>query len=373
LFRNDNSGLLVLGTLDLEVRKVKKVLWVVGCCFVLGALQVLAVCPPEDVTGDCIVNFEDLAALSRAWLTGDGIPADMVAIPGGTFMMGDSFNEGDSDERPIHIVNLDSFYMSKYEITNGQYCAFLNATQTKVVSSVVYDRLDTGNNSPYFDTSTNFFSQIAFSNNTFSVRTKGGRNMSNDPVVCVTWYGAVAYCNWRSQQEGKQPCYNFSTWTCDFTKNGYRLPTEAEWEFAARGGLSVQRFPWGNTITHSQANYESDSSYSYDISPTRGFHPTWSRDGIVPYTSPVGSFPANGYGLYDMAGNVWEWCNDWHGGYSSSSQTNPTGPTIGSYRVLRGGGWYYLGAYSCRVSDRNYRNPYGRDYGFGFRVALDYK
>lgn len=212
----------------------------------------------------------------------------------------------------------------------------------------------------------------------FSVRTKGGRSMVNDPMVRVSWYGAVAYCNWRSHQEGRQPCYNLSTWTCDFSKNGYRLPTEAQWEYAARGGLSGRRFPWGNTITHSQANYYSRSEYSpglsptpYDISPTRGCHPTWD-DGIYPYTSPVGSFAPNGYGLYDMTGNVWEWCNDWHDDYSSSPQTNPTGPTSGTYRVLRGGCWYY-GAGYCRVASRGSLGPGVRsDSRVGFRVSLGF-
>jgi formylglycine-generating enzyme len=211
------------------------------------------------------------------------------------------------------------------------------------------------------------------------VRLKGRSDMSNDPVVCVSWYGAVAYCNWRSEQEGRQPWYNLSTWTCDFTKNGYRLPTEAEWEYAARGGHSNERFPWGITITHTQANYFSEWTegkpvYPYDVNPTEGYHPTWSSDGIFPYTSPVGSFPANGYGLYDMAGNVFVWCNDWYSGtyYSPMPQLNPTGPTTGNWRVLRGGGWDGS-SYFCRVSDRNYGYPdYGSDHS-GFRLVLDFK
>ena len=302
-------------------------------------------------------------------------PSDIAFIPGGTFQMGDSFIEGYFNERPVHTVTLDSFYMSKYEITNQQYCAYLNSALGQglitVTSGVVY-QAGSGTSYPYCDTSTiSAYSQIAYSGGVFSVRTKGGRNMANDPMIRVSWYGAVAYCNWRSKQEGHEFCYNLSTWNCDFNKKGYRLATEAEWEYAARGGLSSQRFPWGNTISHSQANYYSRSSYSYDISPTRGYHPTWN-DGIYPYTSVVGSFSLNGYGLYDMAGNVFEWCNDWYSisYYSSSPVNNPTGPTSGSLRVLRDGSWNYF-AYHCRAAYRDNHGPSSRLNYFGFRVVLD--
>jgi len=351
-------------------------------CISLWAVPCLAVCPSMDATGDCHVDFKDLAVFASQWLSGDGIPDDRVAIPGGTFVMGDSFNEGFNNEHPVHNVTLDSFYMSKYEITNGQYCEFLNTTQPKVVDGVVYGRLDEGNRFPYFNTSpTDPFSQIAYDQNPFgryiySVRMKGRSDMSSDPVVCVSWYGAVAYCNWRSQKEGKGSCYNLSTWACDFRKNGYRLPTEAEWEYAARGGLSGKRFPWGDTISHDQANYYSyweggKPVYSYDLSPKEGYHLTWN-DGIFPYTSEVGSFPPNGYGLYDMAGNVWEWCNDWYSDsyYSSSSNTNPTGPATGTVRVFRGGSWS-RNAWLCRIALRNGFTPDGRNSSDGFRLVLD--
>jgi len=328
-------------------------------------------------------------------------PEDIVLIPSGTFAMGDNPPDGYSDEFPVHTVTVDSFYIGKYEVTNGQYCDYLNSGKSQglitVTSGVVY-KAGSGTIYPYCDTSTSSsYSQIAYSGGVFYVRTKKGRNMANDPMVRVSWYGSAAYCNWRSQQDGYEQCYNLSTWNCDFSKKGYRLATEAEWEYAARGGLSGRRFPWGNDIYHTQANYYSSATISYDKSPTRGWHPLWN-DGIKPYTSPVGFFDgtmkykaeyqwpgsatsyqttsgANNYGLYDMAGNVWEWCNDWYSEtyYSSSPTNNPTGP-LGplNYRVFRGGGWYYS-AEGCRVALRRHYWPDDRSGdGLGFRIVLDF-
>jgi len=258
------------------MRSAGILIFLIASLCLINSPKALAACPSADLTGDCFVDLEDFALMANQWLTGDpNIPDDLVHIPNGGFIMGDSFSEGTSNELPLHTVTLDTFYMGKYEVTNAQYCTFLNSAypaQLKVVSGVVYATSDTSNSYPYCDTSTSSsYSQIAYSGGVFSVRTKSGRDMSNDPLVKVSWYGAVAYCNWRSQQEGYEQCYNLSTWACDFNKHSYRLATEAEWEYAARGGLSGKRFPWGDTITHSQANYYSESSYSYDISPTLVF------------------------------------------------------------------------------------------------------
>ena len=315
--------------------------------------------------------------------------------------MGDHFEpEGGSDELPVHAVLLDSFFMSKFEITNQQYCDYLNnayPTQITVVSGVVC--ASSGDHCDYYcNTSTaSSYSQIAYSGGVFSVRTKDGRDMSDDPMVEVSWYGAVAYCNWRSGEEGYEACYDLSTWECDFSKHGYRLATEAEWEYAARGGLSGKRFPWDDpNISHSQVNYHANTFYSYDVSPTSGYHPLWN--GVRPHTSPVGFFDgtmkykvdynwpgsdtsyqttsgANGYGLYDMAGNVWEWCNDWYNSnyYSTTPypHVNPEGPNSSSYRVLRGGSWSE-DAINCRVASRVYHyEPGALGIHFGFRIVLD--
>src|SRR5438034_9715585 len=164
----------------------------------------------------------------------------------------------------------------------------------------------------------------------------------------------VKWSNARSEQAGLTPVYYtdagltqvYSTGEVtpyvNWAVNGYRLPTEAEWEKAARGGVSGQRFPWGNTIDWSQANYHSAwcggaPCFSYDLAPTSGFDPAFN-DGVYPLTSPVGSFAANGYGLYDMAGDLEKWCWDWYGTpYAGGS--DPRGPASGSLRVLRGGLW----------------------------------
>jgi len=294
--------------------------------------------------------------------------------------MGDNLGDGYSDERPVHTVIVDSFYLGKYEITTRQYCDYLNSAMSHGLITVMSGAVcKPGCGTAYvycYTHSASTCSQIDCNDvsGIFSVRTKSSRDMSNDPMVEVSWYGAVAYYNWRSQQEAYEQCYDLSTWTCEFSKKGYRLATEAEWEYAARGGLSGRRFPWGDTIQHSQANYYSSSSYSYDVSPTRGSHPTWN-DGVDPYTSPVDSFAPNGYGLYDMAGNVSELCNDWYSDsyYGSSPVNNPTGPTTSGWgvRVLRGGAWNEL-AFKSRVA---YRDCVPLDYphrAICFRCVLDF-
>lgn len=305
-------------------------------------------------------------------------PAGMALIPGGTFLMGNlkAADEGDDDELPFINPTMASFYMDKTEITNEQYCEFLNsALQQGLIAVRAGTVYQAGSEWSflYCETTSSDHQSMIFYNTDFIVRPKNGRDMAHDPIILVSWYGAAAYCNWRSQQEGREPCYNLSTWECDFSKKGYRLPTEAEWEYAARGGLSAYRFPWGETITHNQANYYSDAAFSYDTSLTRGYHPTW-HDLDSPFTSPVGSFPANGFGLYDMAGNAQEWCNDWYSAtyYESSPASNPTGPATGTGRVIRGGCWYSSAA-DCRVASRDFDGPSHGGTDCGFRIVLNPK
>jgi hypothetical protein len=206
----------------------------------------------------------------------------------------------------------------------------------------------------------------------------GSGKAANHPVQEVSWYDSVKWCNARSEKEGRAPAYYtdaglatvyrsgqvspYLNWT-----SGYRLPTEAEWEKAAHGGLSGQRFPWGNTISQSLANFDNISGESYQTGPT-GYNATYVTWGM-PYTSPVGSFAPNAYGLFDMAGNVWQWCWDWYG-TPYAGGTDPHGAASGSYRVCRGGSWGD-GAYSCRAAFRNYNIPtFSNYYAVGFRSVL---
>jgi len=234
------------------------------------------------------------------------ITPEMVLVEGGTFQM------GNNDERPVHTVEVSSFYMGKYEVTYKEYRQF-----------------DPGYCSDYYS---------RWSNDSYVV------------VECVSWFNTINYCNWLSDKEGFERCYSGSGHdiVCDFSKNGYRLPTEAEWEYACRAGTTTDYY-WGD---------EMNGDYC------------WYRDNSVNQGHFVGQKKPNQFGLYDMSGNVWEWCWDWYDGsyYSKSPSKNPMGPSSGSDRVLRGGSWSY-GAGGCRSGCRGGLHP-GCNYStLGFRVV----
>ncbi|MFQ6042958.1 MAG: formylglycine-generating enzyme family protein [Candidatus Poribacteria bacterium] len=223
------------------------------------------------------------------WPT-DGAP--MALIPAGEFQMGSY--DGDNDEKPVHTVYLDAFYMDKYEVTVEQYRKFIQATGHSPPDwSKVYEYSPT----------------------------------DNHPIIFVSWEDAQAYCKWA----------------------GKRLPTEAEWEKAARGGLVGKKYPWGDSIDSGKANY----------------------GGNVGSTTPVGKYPPNGYGLYDMAGNVWEWCADWYDRnyYSSSPRENPPGAPSGRFRVCRGGAWNNNPSL-MRVANRDRHAPTYSNVNQGFRCVV---
>ncbi|MCX6877689.1 MAG: SUMF1/EgtB/PvdO family nonheme iron enzyme [Verrucomicrobia bacterium] len=274
------------------------------------------------------------------------VPSGFVIIPAGEFIMGDAL-DGDQAAAP-HKVTASGFFMQQKEVTEAQWDE----------GRVEADRLG------YYD----LFGAVVW-------------KAPQSPVQEVTWYAVVKWCNLVSEIDGLTPCYytdaahmivyrngdtDLDNTLVNWDANGYRLPTEAEWEKAARGGLSGKRFPWGDAISHREANFANDGVESYQTGTT-GFHPTY-QSGKSDFTSPVGSFAANGYGLYDMAGNALEWCWDRHGSYPAELQKDPRGTEVGSSRVLRGGAWR-LPARACRVAARDGVEPGKTGDVIGFRIA----
>ncbi len=250
-----------------------------------------------------------------------GMDIEMVQLPAGTFLMGSNsqYTEYEMEiaedvfitvytwERPVHAVTLDVFKISSTEITQEQYRVVMGTSPSKFYG---------------FD---------------------------NLPVENVSWEDAVTFCNKLSEMTGLEPCYELASWECDFTRNGFRLPTEAEWEYACRGGSKLE---WGSGST----------------GPGDLRHTAWFRENSYHTTNPVRSLAPNLAGLYDMQGNVLEWCNDFLGYYNCNHQTNPTGPSHGKQRIVRGGAWAST-AVDCRPSTRrgrfqDYKEPY-----LGFRIV----
>jgi len=229
-------------------------------------------------------------------VTSDSSVEELVLIPGGEFLMG---SDSEGDHSPVHKVHIDSFYLDRYEVTNAQYLRFCQAT---------------GHRLPDFWGMDDF---------------RCGPDYPSHPVITVSWYDATVYAEW-----------------C-----GKRLPTEAEWEYAARGGLAGMHYPNAATLHPSDGNYNRSA-----------------KGGPV----AVGSYPQNGFGLLDMQGNVVEWVWDFYapGYYSSSPSVNPQGPEFGRFRVIRGGGWH-SGASCNRVYFRNALPPGWVDFNVGFRCAKD--
>jgi formylglycine-generating enzyme required for sulfatase activity len=278
-------------------------------------------------------GLTDSATASTTYTISSNV-GHMILVPGGTFTMGRTTGSGDADELPTHSVTLNSFYIGEFEVTQGQY-------------------------------------QSIMDNNPASLYGVG----KNHPVYNVSWYEMIKYCNLRSMSEGMNPVYTINsstdpaiwgevpttantTWNsaiCNLNANGYRLPTEAEWEYAARGATNATDYLY---------------SGSNDISTIAWYDVNNTPNG----TKPVGLKNPNSLGIFDMSGNVWEWCWDWYSGnyYSNSPASNPAGSGTGSYRVMRGGAWGNS-AISCRVAEREVfyypYNSHDSNIYIGFRVC----
>lgn len=261
----------------------------------------------------CARHSDDTASQDKtpaAGLTSSDIGRDgavMVLIPEGDFFMGNpAEDEVRYDEKPCHPVHLDAFWIDCYEVTNRLYKRFID---------------ETGHRAPFVEA--DWAEPYNWRNGEYP------RGRADFPVVLVSWHDAAAYAAWA----------------------GKRLPTEAEWEKAARSGMVKKQYPWGDDIDEKNANHFTSITSSNRL-------------------KPVGSFPAAGNGLYDMAGNVWEWCSDWYGQtyYRSAPASNPQGPEQGLYRVFRGGAWINRGEH-LRCSERARNVPDYQSYIVGFRCA----
>jgi len=245
---------------------------------------------------------------------------ELIYVEGGNFIMGDTWGDGESYEKPTHRVELTyDFYVGKYPVTFEEYDRYC---------------IENGAEKPYDE----------------------GWGRGRRPVISVSWFDAVEYCNWLSEKEGLPIAYYGDGSLLDENRRktedivkvkGYRLLTEAEWEYAAKGGNKSMGYNYsGSSSPDSVAWHESNSGNK---------------------THEVGQKKRNELGLYDMSGNVWEWCSDWFGSYSSSAQTNPYNDS-GSFRVFRGGSCYGNATYS-RVANRNFYTPTSTYVILGFRIA----
>jgi formylglycine-generating enzyme required for sulfatase activity len=255
---------------------------------------------------------------------------EMTLIPAGDFFMG-SKEEDLVESAPRHRVYLSAFYIDMMEISNANFAEFLNAIRPhERIGGIRWNWLVLRSDLNFEERADWWPTEIMYENGKY----RAFSGYEAYPVITVNWSAADAYCEWA----------------------GKRLPTEAEWEKAARGGLRDMSYPWGNAI------------------PTKGpvYEKKWLQNDSPPATSAVGNYYPNGYGVYDTAGNVSEWCSDWYSSdyYRKSPRENPKGPGSGTHKIIRGGAWYN-DAVSIRVDQRGWIEPFAIDEGIGFRCVME--
>ncbi|MCF7919900.1 MAG: formylglycine-generating enzyme family protein [Candidatus Cloacimonetes bacterium] len=275
----------------------------------------------------------------------------MTLIQAGSFQMGDTHGLGQDDELPVHTVNLSDYYVGTYEITHHEILDVFNWAMHN--NHLYYNGMELFN--AYGDMKelidlNDVDCAIGIWDNELIFFGNGYAASPECPCIEITWYGAAAFCNFLSLIQNFEPCYDFVDWSCDFGANGYRLPTEAEWEYAARGGTD-------------------DPDYIYPGSDNC-YEVAWFSGNSTPNTHISGLKQANGSGIYDMSGNVWEWCCDWYSAtyYNISPADNPTGPEIGTGKVVRGASFSNDDSF-CRLAFRGSVTPFSGNENRGFRVC----
>jgi sulfatase modifying factor 1 len=293
--------------------------------------------------------FETTISTGIEGKAGELLPPEMVAVPAGTFRMGDNFGDGGPNEKPSHMVTMSAFEIGKYELTFAEYDRFCTATSRELPRDE-----------------------------------RWGRNEM--PVINVSWYDAVAYCNWLSEQQGYTKVYrveiekafdgsDMNVFYADWQANGYRLPSEAEWEYAAswsnaseqttRRTIRASERYAGTSSEHLLDDYanfcDANCSFRWKSTPR--------NDGYA-HTAPVGQFLPNELGVYDMSGNVWEWCWDFFDEdyYKNSPKEDPRGSNIGGYRIVRGGSWRNFKE-EVRCAYRREKSPSRGNFNTGFRLV----
>ena len=316
--------------------------WITWCVVGLAVTWVSG-CGPQPPSKQHHAGTASALPSQKIIELGDGVRLELVLIPAGSFVMGD--DSGLDDEKPVHKLTITKpFYLGRCEVTIEQFCRFVEETGYATDA----------------EKGTGFQGAFAWNSSTMefgmnaehSWRSTGFAQSGSHPVVNVSWNDAMAFCKWLSNEQG----------------DTYRLPTEAEWEYACRAGTTTRYSHGDDSEGVASVGNLADAAFKEQFPGLKSA--INANDGYA-YTSPAGNFLPNPFGLYDMHGNVWEWCADWYDAeyYARSPTNNPAGPVTGEERVYRGGGWFNC-ARGFRSASRSAGLPENRHLTLGFRVAV---